>query len=216
MYVYYLSNKSTPSKPFYIGMTKNTSVRLSQHKSNWQTHKSYISSKYDFDIHILFDTGSNPYNDTLAEKLEENFIKYFDTVNNGSNKVISIRKHSKNFFKNMWAPENYDKTHSLLHSDEMKEKRKKTRSEIKIRSNIDKFIEEVEPLAQEMGGDITVELILSRTSFKYRKELNNCTKILYNQTLTKWLKENKLNSQFNVFQDKKQGLRIRIPQDWYF
>lgn len=94
MYVYFLSNNKTPTVPFYVGITHYPHNRLNQHKNNWSHHKPYVEND-DFSMHILFDTGNNEHNISMAEKLEENFIKYFDTIRFGSNKVLSFRLGSK-------------------------------------------------------------------------------------------------------------------------
>ena len=92
MFVYYLFNSERPVFPFYVGISKNPTRRLKQHKNKWKKHKPYVENKNQINMKILCDTGCNKYSKTLAEKIEIQLIKYFNTVNLGSNKVYDIKQ----------------------------------------------------------------------------------------------------------------------------
>ena len=99
MIVYSLNNKNNPELPFYIGITNNIEQRFKQHQGNYQRHKPYVDNKDDFTIKKLIDTGTGECSVTLAEKIETNLIKFFNTVNYGSNKVYDVRAYMEEVFK---------------------------------------------------------------------------------------------------------------------
>lgn len=173
MYVYSLNNKDNPSKPFYIGITKDIEQRYKQHKQKYTAHKPYITNPNDFFIHPILNTGDNEYSIILAEKLETNLIKYYDTVNNGSNKVYDVRK----YFKEQM---NMDIRYNITTAS--KEKSKKTRI-----MNKHKKFKKVIKLIKDDPFNYSVNDIALKTNLSIGT-LNNYTKKYHNTTFNQWLK----------------------------
>lgn len=178
MIVYSLNYKNNPQVPFYIGITNNIKRRFKQHKQNYKHHKPYITNKNDFIINKICDTGNNQYSKTLAEKIETNLIKYYNTVNHGSNKVYTTHK----FSKEIWNPENYKTTYNKCFNKHSKEKAKKTRQKNKHK----KFKKILKTIHDDPCAYTTHELI-KKSNFKNQNALDNYCKKYHNLNFNKWL-----------------------------
>jgi len=176
MIVYSLNYKNNPSIPFYIGITDNLQRRFKQHQTAYKKHKPYIRSKDDFFIKKLFDTGSNKYSLLLAEEIETKLIKFYNTVNHGSNKVYNIRKYVNNHFSNeneIITPE--DKIKSI-------QKAKQTHI-IKQHKKFKKVIK----LIKYDPCRYSINEIILKTPFTSLISLNNYTKKYHNVKFKDWL-----------------------------
>lgn len=180
MIVYSLNYKNNPQVPFYIGITNNIKRRFKQHKQNYKHHKPYITNKNDFIINKICDTGNNQYSKTLAEKIETNLIKYYNTVNHGSNKIYD----SPHYFKNMWKNENYDSTYKKLFNKKTREKANKTRMK-----NQHKKFKKILKIIHDDPPSYTTKQIINESNFKNITQLDNHCKKYYNTPFETWLKQ---------------------------
>ncbi|RAP45032.1 MAG: hypothetical protein BZ136_08510 [Methanosphaera sp. rholeuAM74] len=178
MIAYSLNNKNNPQVPFYIGITNNLKRRFKQHKQNYKNHQPYINNKNDFIIHQICDTGDNQYSKTLAEKIETNLIKQYNTVNHGSNKVYTTHK----FSKEMWNTENYQKTYNKCFNKQSKTKAQKTRQQNKHK----KFKKIIKTIHDDPYAYTTQELI-EKSKFKNQNSLDNYCQKYHNQKFNQWL-----------------------------
>lgn len=174
MYVYCLVNKEKNS-PFYIGITNNPERRLKQHKTiNYGKHSLFVNSPDEIKMNILCDTGDNVSSTTLAEKIESNFIHFFNTVNYGSNKVYDV----KQFFL-----DNVETNKISSHSSKANAKRNHTifKKRNKKFKKLTQFLEK-DPWVDESE-------LLQHMGYKTAMGLNQFIKTQTNKTLTVFLEE---------------------------
>lgn len=167
--VYYLSNIETPHIPFYIGISKNVENRFKQHRQKWKKHKPYITNKNQIILTVLCDTGSNEYSKTLAEKIETSLIKYYNTVNLGSNKVYDVKQYFEKEVK-QYKPNRTKKNNQLKDHKKFK--------------TIIKLIHD-DPCRYSM------QELINMSDFKNIESLNRYTKKYYNTKFSVWLYEYK-------------------------
>lgn len=174
MYVYCLVNKKN-NTPFYVGITKNPKVRLKQHKTtNYHNHSLFVNSPNDMEMNIICNTGDNQYSLFLAEKIETNFIHFFNTVNYGSNKVYDVKQ---SFLDNI-------KNNQLLSlTAKSKEKSKRTISKKRIKK-FKKFIQFL-----EKDPWVDKDKLLEHMGYKTCSGLNRFIKLQTNKTLAVFLEE---------------------------
>lgn len=182
MKVYSLYNNKKGLTPFYIGITNYPNQRLMEHKNNLKNHKPYVNNKNDIQMKIICDLGNNEYSKIVAERIEVNLIKYYNTVNYGSNKVYDIKKFTKNYFKSMWNNKNYSKTMKTLFNEQMKEKRNKT-----IESKKHKKFNKIIKLIKEDPSMYTIDELIKKSGFKSYTALNNYTLKYHKIKFDKWL-----------------------------
>lgn len=194
MYIYSLNNKTTPKIPFYIGITSDPNQRFKSHYYKWKHHKPYINNQEEFFLKILFNTGNNKYSKILAQKIEINLIKYYDTVNHGSNKVYDSEK----MIKTMWNEENYEKTYNKLFNKKMDIKRKKTR-----KYKQDKKFKKLIKLIEEDPCSWTIEKILEKTDYTSEMQLNNYLKKEKGISFKQWFEEFK-NKWIEKYKEKNK------------
>lgn len=177
MYVYYLSNMNNPKTPFYIGISIKPEQRFKQHKSKWQKHKPYIKNKNELKMTILCDTGNNTYSESLAEKIETGLIKYYNTMNYGSNKAYDIKHELKNhsLIKNMDLP----LEERLIKASETRRKKKH------------KHFKKLIKIIQEDPLSFTVEDIIKKSPFKTKNALNKYTETYHNNSFEEWFEQYK-------------------------
>jgi predicted GIY-YIG superfamily endonuclease len=178
MYVYFLSNNKTPTIPFYVGITTDPSRRFYQHKNNWTKHKPYITHPHEFQLHIICDTGENEQSTTLAEKIETNLIRYYNTVNCGSNKVYDITSvFTKLSYK---LPKN---------SEEYKNRQLKAKETIRKKKH--KKFKQILKYIHEDPCSYTKEQVIQQSKFKKEQQLNRYMKQYHNQTFGEWFEKYK-------------------------
>ena len=173
MKVYVLYNAKHPLHPFYVGITNNPDRRLRQHRTNWKKHRPYINIVNDLRMNVMYDTGDNENSQILAEKIEIQLIRFFNTVNLGSNKVYDVNKYVKG-----WGKSN----NPHLTHEEISKKQQKTRAYHQHQ----KFKKIIKLICDDPTR-YTVDELIANSNFTSENSLNNYAKKYYNTTFKKWL-----------------------------